>query len=449
MGHRPRPRRDDPRAQRRCRDHPHRDRDDDPRARAPARPAARAPRTPGAAVDDCGRGVHPLGHAGAEHAPDRDRRPRAAWPGAARGRRAAVALRSGEPRPARVRRARRPRRGASRAARGIRLRDALLPRRARGAARDPRHVRGAAATDPRLGARRSRRTRDPAGHVRPCVRRHPDPLHPHPRARRTMTVNDATQDELVVEERGAVRLLVLNRPDALNAANEPLHGALSRVWHELAEDDGIRAVVITGAGRAFCGGGDLNLLERMTEDVALRTAIMDEAAAIVRGMTALSVPIIAAVNGPAVGLGGSLASMSDIVLIEEHAYFSDPHVMLGLVAADGGGLMWPLLTGLLRAKEYIPLGDRLPAEEAVRIGIANRVVPKGSSVDAALELADRIAGLPPQAVRDTKRLLNQTVKDAVDAVLTSALADETASFDEPAFRANLSRMLGKSASGDA
>ena len=201
--------------------------------------------------------------------------------------------------------------------------------------------------------------------------------------------------------------------------------------------------MITGAGRAFCGGGDLHLLDRMTEDTALRASIMEEAAAIVRGMTAVRVPIIAAVNGPAVGLGCSLAAMSDIVLIEEHAYFSDPHVMLGLVAGDGGAVLWPLLTSLLRAKEYILLGDRLPADDAVRIGVANRVVPTGTSVDAALELAERIATLPPQAVRETKNLLNRAMQQAVEVLLPTAITTETASFDEPAFRANLSRMLRK------
>ena len=217
--------------------------------------------------------------------------------------------------------------------------------------------------------------------------------------------------------------------------------ALAGVWSRLEHDDEARAIVITGAGRAFCGGGDLHLLDRMTHDSALRARIMEEAAAIVRGMTSVRVPIIAAVNGPAVGLGCSLASMSDIVLIEEHAYFSDPHVMLGLVAGDGGALLWPLLTSLLRAKEYIFLGDRLPAEDAVRLGIANRVVQKGTSVDAALELAQRIAALPPQAVRETKALLNRSVTDAVDTLLAAAITTETASFDEPAFRANLAKML--------
>jgi enoyl-CoA hydratase len=264
-----------------------------------------------------------------------------------------------------------------------------------------------------------------------------------------MSANDAgnQDDALLLEERGAVRVLTLNRPDALNAANESLHGALADVWSRLDEDAEARAVVITGAGRAFSGGGDLHLLDRMTDDTALRARIMEEAGAIVRGMTSVRVPIIAAVNGPAVGLGCSLASMSDIVLVEEHAYFSDPHVMLGLVAGDGGAVMWPLLTSLLRAKEYIFLGERVPAEEAVRLGIANRVVPSGTSVEAALELADRIAALPPQAVRETKALLNRSVNGAVEALLTTAIATETASFDEPAFRANLARMLGRSAEG--
>src|SRR4029450_10554735 len=117
-------------------------------------------------------------------------------------------------------------------------------------------------------------------------------------------------------------------------------------------DPETRAIVLTGAGRAFSGGGDLNLLERMSNDVKLRAAIMAEGADTAGSMTAVRVPIIAAVNGPAVGLGCSLASMSDIVLVEEHAYFADPHVALGLVAAAGGALMWPLLTSLLRAKEY-------------------------------------------------------------------------------------------------
>jgi enoyl-CoA hydratase len=252
---------------------------------------------------------------------------------------------------------------------------------------------------------------------------------------------DDTNDVLLVEARGPVRLLTLNRPDALNATNETLHGALANVWPSLAADTEMRALVITGAGRAFSGGGDLHLLDRMVHDTELRATIMEEGAAIVRGMASIEVPIIAAVNGPAVGLGCSLAGLSDIVLVEEQAYFSDPHVALGLVAGDGGAMTWPLLTSLLRAKEYILLGDRLPAEDAVRLGVANRVVPTGTAVEEALALGQRFAKLPPQSVRETKRLLNSALHAAIGNLLDSAITTETQSFDEPAFQTNLARML--------
>jgi enoyl-CoA hydratase len=251
-------------------------------------------------------------------------------------------------------------------------------------------------------------------------------------------------EELLVEARGAIRIVTLNRPDALNATNAALHGALARVWPELDADDDVAAIVLTGAGTAFSAGGDLGLLDAMVHDTALRAAVMAVGAEIVRAMTAVRVPIIAAVNGPAVGLGCSLAGMSDIVLVEEHAYFADPHVALGLVAADGGALTWPLMTSLLRAKEYILLGDRLPAHEAVQLGVANRVVPTGTSVDEAVALAERFAALPPQSLRETKALLNASVRRAVDALLDTAIATESASFDEPAFQANLERMRRRS-----
>jgi enoyl-CoA hydratase len=246
---------------------------------------------------------------------------------------------------------------------------------------------------------------------------------------------------LLVERRGAIGVVTLDRPDAYNAADEALHGALARVWPELGADPEVRAVVLTGAGRAFSAGGDLHLLDRMAGDRALRDRIMAEGLEIVRAMTAVRVPIVAAVNGPAVGLGCSLAAMSDLVVIDEDAYFADPHVSLGLVAADGGALTWPLLTSLLRAKEYLLLGDRVSASDAVQLGLANRVAPKGTAVEVAFELAQRLAALPPQAVVETKQVLNQALHAAVTAGLPGAIAAETKSFDEPAFRENLARLL--------
>ncbi|CUU57431.1 enoyl-CoA hydratase [Frankia sp. CcI49] len=261
-----------------------------------------------------------------------------------------------------------------------------------------------------------------------------------------MSEREEPSSPLIVEARGAVRVVTLNRPDAYNAADESLHRALAELWPALAADPDIRAVVLTGAGGAFSAGGDLGLLDRMVRDPRLRADVMAEAADIVRGMTSVRVPIVSAVNGPAVGLGCSLASMSDLVVVEEQAYFADPHVMLGLVAADGGALMWPQLTSLLRAKEFILLGDRIPAQEALALGLANRVVAKGTALSTALELADRIAALPPQAVIASKALLNDGIRRAVEGLLTTALDSETASFDEPAFQRNLARMLSRTGS---
>jgi enoyl-CoA hydratase len=248
---------------------------------------------------------------------------------------------------------------------------------------------------------------------------------------------------VLIEDRGAVRIVTLNRPGTLNASDEALHGALAEVWPTINAAEEVRAIVLTGAGKAFSAGGDLGLLDRMAQDPELRARVMAEAADIVRGMTSVRVPIVTAVNGPAVGLGCSLAAMSDLVVIEEQAYLADPHVLLGLTAADGGALVWPLLISLQRAKEYILLGDRIPAQEALRLGLANRVVPRGEALTVAIELATRLAALPPQAVTGTKALINSGLRQAVETWLAGGLASESASFDEPAFQRNLARMLSR------
>ena len=253
-------------------------------------------------------------------------------------------------------------------------------------------------------------------------------------------VPEQSDAAVLVEAHGPVRLVTLNRPAALNAADAFLHGSLATIWRSLDADRDVRAIVLTGAGSAFSAGGDLDLLEKMTEDRSLRSDIMAEAAEIVRSMIAVRVPIVAAVNGPAVGLGCSLASMCDVVIIEEHAYFSDPHVALGLVAADGAVFTWPLLTSMLRAKEYILLGERISADAAVQLGLANRVVSTGRSVEDALALGQRLSELPPQAVRGTKTILNNALAHAVQQNLALALEMETESFDQAEFRRNLESM---------
>jgi enoyl-CoA hydratase len=238
-------------------------------------------------------------------------------------------------------------------------------------------------------------------------------------------------------------LLTLNRPEALNAANEELHGAIAAVWTELAAIEGAKAIVITGAGKAFSAGGDLPLLKRMVDDLELRAKIMSEAAALVRAMTTFPLPIVAAVNGAAVGLGCSLASLSDLVVMEEQAFFSDPHVALGLVAGDGGAITWPQNMGLQRVKEWILLGGQITSAQALEWGLANRVVPPGEAVEQARALATRLSKLPPQALAETRRVLNQPLNTRINEALDDILDAETRSFDEPAFQQNLERMLSR------
>lgn len=250
-------------------------------------------------------------------------------------------------------------------------------------------------------------------------------------------------DVVRVEADGPIRVVTLSRPEHLNAVNDDLHLALTRLWPQLSADTDARAAVVTGEGRAFSAGGDFDLLDRMAKDRALRHDVIAEGRELVLNMIRCRVPVVAAVNGPAVGLGCSVIALSDVVYMAESAYLSDPHVTVGLVAADGGPLTWPLHTSLLLAKEYAFTGERITAARAAEIGLANHVCPDGEVLSAALAAAHKIAKLPRQAVEATKRVLNLHVERAVLATIDFAMASETASFDTDDLRANVDRFLGR------
>ncbi|MFJ1968166.1 enoyl-CoA hydratase/isomerase family protein [Streptomyces sp. NPDC087903] len=242
---------------------------------------------------------------------------------------------------------------------------------------------------------------------------------------------DLVETDLVVTAVGPVRLVELNRPEQLNSMSEELHSSLASVWDELAADPQARAVVLTGRGRAFSAGGNFDIMTRVQRDGVFRQRNVDEARRIITGMVRCPLPVIAAVNGPAVGLGCSLALLSDLVLIADDTYLADPHVQVGLVAGDGGALVLPLLVGLTRAKELLFLGDRVSAEDAVRLGVANRAVPRDKLLDEAMDLAGRLAALPAQALRETKRAVNLHLEQALATVLEPALLAERDSMHTP------------------
>ncbi|GAA3384902.1 enoyl-CoA hydratase/isomerase family protein [Cryptosporangium minutisporangium] len=232
--------------------------------------------------------------------------------------------------------------------------------------------------------------------------------------------------ELRVEADGPVRTVVLNRPDALNAVDESLHSALADVWQQLAADEEARVVILTGAGRAFCSGGDLDWITSFLDDPEARDASLRSGARIVEEMLRFPLPVIAAVNGPAVGLGCTLAVLSDIVLLSETTYLADPHVTVGLVAGDGGAAFWSLITPILRSREYLYTGDRIPAATAVELGLATRTVAPEAVLAEARRCAERLAAQPPEALRGTKLLLNGVLSRALAEALPAGFAAEGA-----------------------
>ena len=233
---------------------------------------------------------------------------------------------------------------------------------------------------------------------------------------------------LTVESDGAVRIVTMNRPDSLNSVTDDLHQALASVWQQIARDREARAVVLTGAGRAFSAGGDVPGFLETIKDQDHRREGMREAGRLVTEMLRFHLPVVAAVNGPAVGLGASLTVMCDIVFMAESAYLSDPHAAMGMAAGDGGAVTWPAMMSILRAKEYLFTGDRISAQEALRLGLANRVVPDDAVVSEALAFAQRLAAMPAQSIQDTKRAINLHLQDAALRVLPFALMAEEVSF---------------------
>jgi len=236
-------------------------------------------------------------------------------------------------------------------------------------------------------------------------------------------------DVLKVEADGPIRVVTLNRPDQLNAFSDELHEQFPRLWAFVEADDEARAVVLTGAGRAFCAGGNLDDFDRYRSDFAARRRMMRHARRLVDEMLNVHVPVVAAVNGPAVGLGCTLSTLCDVVYIADDTYLADPHVSVALVAGDGGAVTWPAHTSLLRAKRYLLTGDRIPAAEAVAMGLANEAVPADRVLAEATAFAHRLAGLPAQALQDTKAILNQVLRHNAVGALGYGLAAESQSHD--------------------
>jgi len=217
-------------------------------------------------------------------------------------------------------------------------------------------------------------------------------------------------DRVRMEARGGVRLLTLNRPEKLNAADLSMQRALVERWKCIQTDNQARAVVVTGAGRAFCAGGDLSLVDALA---AGNDTLQKELSLIHRqllsAMLETDLPVIAAVKGAAVGFGAELLALCDIVIMAEGAFLSDPHVKYGLPPSPACQLVWPYLTSVAVAKELLMSGRRVDAGEALRLGLVNRITPRGEELNVAMRMAEELAGLPVSGLGAVKRAFNRPV----------------------------------------
>jgi enoyl-CoA hydratase/carnithine racemase len=233
-------------------------------------------------------------------------------------------------------------------------------------------------------------------------------------------------DPILLEQRGHVALLTLNRPQTRNAlSGEDMFAAFEQLFERLNTDLNVRAAVLTGAGSAFCSGGNVAEMRDRTgmfagspEEIArnYRNGIQR----IPRAFQRLQVPIIAAVNGAAIGAGNDLACMCDIRIAATNARFAESFVKVGIVPGDGGCWLLPRVVGASRAAELALTGDTIDTDEALRIGLVSRVVESVRLLDEALALADRIAANPPQVLRWTKQLLLQARNGTLDEALDAA-----------------------------
>ncbi len=212
---------------------------------------------------------------------------------------------------------------------------------------------------------------------------------------------------LIYEKKENIGLLTINRPEKLNAISNELISELKNLLDEIENDEGLRVLIITGAGdKAFVAGADIK--ELVDRDARLGRRISQERQKIFSRIENLSVPVIAAVNGYALGGGLELALACSIRVCSEKAQFGAPEVKLGIIPGDGGTQRLPRLVGLGRAMELILTGDFIDAQEAYRIGLVNKVLPQEELMEKAMELAKKIASRPPLAVRFAKEAVNRS-----------------------------------------
>ncbi|HJO82193.1 MAG: enoyl-CoA hydratase/isomerase family protein [SAR202 cluster bacterium] len=237
--------------------------------------------------------------------------------------------------------------------------------------------------------------------------------------------------DIQVDVKDKIATVTLNRPDRLNALLPGMADGWREILRTANEDPDVGAVIITGAGRGFCAGADLGGMSRRSESQGDGAppprnfgGLQYEAKYLIQDYLNFQKPLIAAVNGPAAGLGATLALMCDVVFMSDVARIGDTHVRAGLVAGDGGALIWPHLVGVNKAKELLMTGRMIDAQEADKIGLANRVVSLDRLMTEATEFAAELVNGPPLAIKWTKLTINRILWQTYHSVMEFGLALE-------------------------
>ncbi|WP_428312965.1 enoyl-CoA hydratase/isomerase family protein [Hydrocarboniphaga sp.] len=232
---------------------------------------------------------------------------------------------------------------------------------------------------------------------------------------------------LTFELDDAVLTVALNRPEQFNATNAEMEIELCRFFTDVAHDAQVRVVVLTGQGKAFSGGGDFAYIREVMDEPPKFWNAMAYGKRLIFSMLDCPKPIVAKINGHAMGLGATLALFCDVSFAADHVKIADPHVAIGFVAGDGGAVIWPQLIGYNRAKEFLFTGDPLLAPEAERLGLINHAVP-AAELDARVKAyADKVSGMPARAVQWTKASINIGLKQLAHSIMDASIAYEALS----------------------
>lgn len=226
---------------------------------------------------------------------------------------------------------------------------------------------------------------------------------------------------------GRILTAAIAAPGKVNAVDAALHEELAHVFTALQQDEGSDLIVLTGEGRAFCAGGDFDWFDEQIAHPHTFRNIGYDAKRIVLSLLEMEKPVICRMNGAAAGLGATIALLCDVIVADEAAMIGDPHVKAGLVAGDGGAVIWPALIGMARAKEMLLTGAMMTAAQAERIGLVNHAVAAEELDAKVAEVAGKILANPRWAVRWTKLVMNQPLKQLAIQSLDASIAYETLS----------------------